>query len=335
MLATDGSAAMVGLTAQVRKIFPFGEWLRVADQKEGVQYTGRRIRLGTHGDILVDQEKFISGRLVVLPPCNGKGDLELCDPEAQSNFRTAVGGLHWLSSQSRPDLAVCISRLQKVPNSRQWTDYRDLSKIIKFARESAPMPSIIKPVKHFCVLAWTDSALLGADGEEKDIAIIPKEARAQYHSQGGCLLGVGERKSAMKADEIDFFDCRLADPCIQKGAAQHIRGGSHDGSRSRRSCRVLARYLCDVLWGRQQPLLDFGEDQIPTIAFADARSLTTLSKKDRCRSTKRSDLPWQLVGVSARRGHNGPRVSRNFDGFRHDGNWPILSPSPSLRSSCY
>jgi hypothetical protein len=98
MLATDASDGMRTLTKQVKDRFPFGEWLKVSDEPEGVHYTGRRIRLGTDGEILVDQEEFIAGRLVTLPPCRGKEDLEICDPESQPNFRAAVGGLHWLSS---------------------------------------------------------------------------------------------------------------------------------------------------------------------------------------------------------------------------------------------
>jgi hypothetical protein len=61
MLATDGSEGMRALTDKVKDRFPFGEWLKVADQPDGVPYTGRRIRLGTDGDIRVDQEEFIAG----------------------------------------------------------------------------------------------------------------------------------------------------------------------------------------------------------------------------------------------------------------------------------
>lgn len=91
--------------------YPFGELVKVDDQ--GCVYTGRRLKVVDQHEIAIDQTEFIHGRLTLSPSVRGSPDETKCTPSEVALFRSAVWNLHWVTSQSRPDLAVYTGRLQK------------------------------------------------------------------------------------------------------------------------------------------------------------------------------------------------------------------------------
>ena len=143
MIATDGSPQMEKLVASIHDKYPFGEWVKVCEVSD-ITYTGRRIKFVAPDEISIEQSEFIQGRLALLPHTRGKPDEGLCDVREIALFRSAVGNLHWVTSQSRPDLAVYTSRLQKVQNRPTYKEFRELAKTLKYAKSTADQALRIK-----------------------------------------------------------------------------------------------------------------------------------------------------------------------------------------------
>ena len=116
MIANDESKITEKIVAQIHDKYPFGEWTLVHKVKS-ITYTGRTARV--HGDeILVDQEAFIKGRMSDLPKMKSRLRSldDPCTEEERADFKSGVGDLHWVTSQTRVDHAVDTSRLQKRQN---------------------------------------------------------------------------------------------------------------------------------------------------------------------------------------------------------------------------
>ena len=94
------------------------------------------MRLISETEVHLDLEEFINGRLSMLPTVKGSED-QRCNPGQKAAFRSAVGNLHWVSSQTRPDCSVYTSRLHKVQNDPSLQDYGELAKVLRELRETA------------------------------------------------------------------------------------------------------------------------------------------------------------------------------------------------------
>ena len=82
MIATDSSVEAEAQVETFRAKYDFGEWRSVADEPDGVQYTGRTIKVD--GDqVLINQEDFIDGRIEKLPITRGstRADDVPCTPD--------------------------------------------------------------------------------------------------------------------------------------------------------------------------------------------------------------------------------------------------------------
>ena len=91
----------------------FGEWVQVAKEKK-VTYTGRTIAV--HGDeVRMNQTDFIQGRMNYVPGKRYKtrSRTDPCTELETADFKSGVGELHWITSQTRVDHAVDTSRFQK------------------------------------------------------------------------------------------------------------------------------------------------------------------------------------------------------------------------------
>lgn len=137
MVTSDGSPEMQKLTEEIHGQYPFGEWVNVDDQ--GCVYTGRRIKVVGMHEIAIDQTDCVYGRLTLLPNVRGSPDETRSSPSEVALFRSAVGNLRWATSESRPDLAVHTSRLQKVQNGPTYRDYRELARVLTIAKNSADL----------------------------------------------------------------------------------------------------------------------------------------------------------------------------------------------------
>ena len=83
----------------------------------------------------------------------------------KADYKSGVGDLHWVTSQTRVDHAVDTSRLQKRQQTRTYADYLDLGRVIKEVKEASNFSLRIRPIHNPVLANYTDSALYGAEGE--------------------------------------------------------------------------------------------------------------------------------------------------------------------------
>ena len=79
-----------------------------------VTYTGRTIEV-CGDEVHVNQTDFIQGRMNYVPPKRHKSRAKTdpCTEVEAADFKSGVGDLHWVTSQTRVDHAVDTSRFQK------------------------------------------------------------------------------------------------------------------------------------------------------------------------------------------------------------------------------
>ena len=75
------------------------------------------------------------------------------------DFKSGVGDLHWVTSQTRVGHAVDTSRFQKRQTKPTYGDYLDLARVVKEVKQTADLALRIVPIKNPVLGAWTDSAL--------------------------------------------------------------------------------------------------------------------------------------------------------------------------------
>ena len=66
-VAYDGNKATEKIVQTLYQKYPFGEWVKVHEQKSGVHYTGRLVKVIDEEQVIISQEDFIDGRMESLP----------------------------------------------------------------------------------------------------------------------------------------------------------------------------------------------------------------------------------------------------------------------------
>ena len=143
MVSGDGSAYTEKIIQQIHNKYPFGEWLEVQKESKGVTYTGRTIRcVGT--EVEINQTEFINGRMDHLPTkgLKKRPEDEPCTLVEKAEFRSSVGNLHWVTSQTRLDRAIDTSKAQKVQSNPNVGEYKALVKVIKEVKQTADLASL-------------------------------------------------------------------------------------------------------------------------------------------------------------------------------------------------
>ena len=75
---------------KISKAYPFGEWVYVHEQKNGVAYTGRSVKL-EGSTIKLCQTEFIKGRMEQLDVkrCPKRPPTDPCTPIEHAEFRSS------------------------------------------------------------------------------------------------------------------------------------------------------------------------------------------------------------------------------------------------------
>ena len=136
MISTNGGAEVESMVSKLCERFPFGEWGKVCDQPGGVVYCGKEILVENEGGkrvIKMRQKGFTDGRLELIPLTKEQkidGERK-ASPEEVSDFRSVLGALQWLATQSRPDIAFMVNQLQKRVNVLQVKDLEVANQVVR------------------------------------------------------------------------------------------------------------------------------------------------------------------------------------------------------------
>ncbi|CAE7379448.1 RE2 [Symbiodinium sp. KB8] len=221
MVCHDGSDFAAGIVDKLGKRFPFGTWDNVAEKQSGVTYCGKEIRLIQHQgeeSISLSQDGFVDGRLQEMEVLKDRRQ----DPESfateeeKANFRSVVGSLQWLSTQSRPDLSFETNQLQKRIADLRVHDLLRANRAVKEVSRNR-MQLVFKNLgRDAQLVVYTDAGLyssVGVDIDEKeaeDILQSEKSKRLVY-SQKGAVVGFVKRDATeMKGEEshLNVLDWR-------------------------------------------------------------------------------------------------------------------------------
>ena len=196
---------------RLHKRFPFGTWQEVAKETSGVTYCGKEIKVvESLGERMIElsQNGFIDGRLdkIEIKRERLKDSNRHATAEELTDYRSAVGSLQWLSTQSRPDIAFEVNQLQKRVKDLRVFDLLRANRVIKEVvdnRFSIKFRNLGKTE----LVAFHDASLFNSVGveineqEADDILMTGKEKKLVY-SQKGAVLGLVSQGDIDKGEPV-------------------------------------------------------------------------------------------------------------------------------------
>ena len=294
MCCHDGSEKAKQTADALAKRFPFGTWDRVADKASGVTYCGKEIRLQVSEgkpQIVLSQDGFIDGRLEEMEVAKGgRRDHELyATEEERGNFRSIVGSLQWLATQSRPDLAFETNQLQKRVADLRVGDLLRANKAVREAKMHR-MRIIFEDLgRDSQLVVYSDAGLYSSVGveiseqEAGDVLQSSFDKRLVY-SQKGAVVGFVKRGSTdikRIPSHINIVDWRSSTNkrvvessfAAETRAALMALGMGH-------FCQVLTselRFGSDVVGSVED---DGWNDLVPMTLITDCKSIYGTVHKD-------------------------------------------------------
>ena len=205
MFCHDGSVLAKKTAKDLAKRFPFGTWDRVADKPCGVTYCGKEIRLQNENGkerIVLSQDGFIDGRLEEMEVTRERRrSPELyATEEERGNYRSVVGSLQWLATQSRPDLAFETNQLQKRVADLRVGDLIRANRAVKEAKRHRMQIVFEDLGRDAHLVVYSDAGLYSSVGveiseqEASDVLQSSFDKRLVY-SQKGAVIGFVKRGS--------------------------------------------------------------------------------------------------------------------------------------------
>ncbi|CAE7040603.1 mettl24 [Symbiodinium sp. CCMP2592] len=203
----DGSEFAQQTVDKLAGWFPCGTWDRVSEKSSGVTYCGKEIKLrniDSEDGVILSKDGFIDGRLEETEVSKDRRQApELpATEEERENYRSIVGGLQWIAtqSQSRPDLSFETNQLQKRVADLRVADLVRANKAVREAKKHR-MEIVFRNLgKDAQLIIYSDAGLcssVGVEVEEKqadDILQSSLDKRLVF-SQKGAVVGVVKRGS--------------------------------------------------------------------------------------------------------------------------------------------
>lgn len=216
MTATDGSKFAEEQIEKLRKRLPFGQWKIVEKEEDGIEYCGKEMRIKEeNGESFVDvsQNGFINGRLeeIEISPARKTHKTDRATKTEETDFRSTVGSLQWLSTQTRPDLSFEINQLQKRAGDLRVEDLLRANRTVREAKKNQFSIKIRKLGEKFELVIFHDAALYNSVGvelneQEAGDMLFKSSDRKLVYSQKGVVLGFVPRGDTSKQGEKIRFN---------------------------------------------------------------------------------------------------------------------------------
>lgn len=208
MIAGEVSEENSRCVQLLRERFPFGEWDRIEEKEEGITYCGKEILVvGKDNDrrIQLRQKGFVDGRLEYIPVDKARPRTALVTDEEKGNFRSVLGSLQWLATQTRGDISYWVNQLQKRINKLTVEDLYVANKVVRFVKKN-PLNLVFHDLGcDVAVVAWHDASLYSSLGVElTDLEEEPVQAFKEklIFSQKGCVAGFVKRSDLNRTDPV-------------------------------------------------------------------------------------------------------------------------------------
>ncbi|CAE7552795.1 RE2 [Symbiodinium natans] len=224
MLCHDGSQLGKDTVQKLKARFPFGTWDRVMDQKNGVTYCGKEIRIlnDEKGEqvIALSQNGFIDGRVQKLEISRERRaeSEQRATEEERSEYRSVVGSLQWLITQTRPDLAFEVNQLQKRIADLRVHDLVRANRAVQEATQHR-LEIIFRNLGPDAELVvYHDAGLYSSvgvelDEREADDVLQTGMEKKLIYSQKGAVVGFVQKGATQKKNErvhLNMIDWKSA-----------------------------------------------------------------------------------------------------------------------------
>ena len=291
MVSTDGSEHA---EEQVKKLcarFPFGEWGLVEHTSGGVTYCGKEIVVEKEGNekvIRMRQRGFVNGRLDLIPvSAERKKEIDqLATPHEISDFRSVMGALQWLCTQSRLDIAFMTNQLQKRIGKLQVRDLIEANKVVRIVKHGDLSLTFRDLGKDVAVVVWHDSGLYNSCGveldEQDDELVHSLGEKKMLYSQKGTLVGI-VRRNDVENTEMAFCNfLAWRSKTNRRIVESSFAAETHGATMGHGQGHYLRMLLLEVLRG-EEVVRDSSSnlnDLMPLVMCTDCRSVFDCIKKD-------------------------------------------------------
>lgn len=201
---------------QLHQRLPFGEWSFVEKQNEGVTYCGKELRVQQKDGeqvIVVSQHGFVEGRLEEIPLTSGRKKEKDHDalPGEITDFRSTMGSLQWLSTQSRADISFEVNQLLKRTPNLKVEDLLRANRLVREVKNN-PFEITLKSLgRNWDLVVYHDASLFSSVGKEiddqtaDDLLMNSSDKRLVY-SQRGCVVGFVKRGDSNLEGKFTHFN---------------------------------------------------------------------------------------------------------------------------------
>ena len=292
MVATNGDSEVEQMVGRLYERFPFGEWSTVKDQEGGITYCGKEIVVEREGDenvIRMRQRGFVEGRLDVVPiEKSRKGDPNSkASPSEVTDFRSVLGALQWLSTQSRPDVSFMVNQLQKRVNDLRIRDLEIANQVVRIVTKHEVAVTFRNLGKDFAVVAFHDAGLYNSVGveieDDDDDYLHTFEDKRLLYSQKGCLVGLVKASDLERTDSVPFNVISWKTKSNKRIVESSFAGETHAALMGYGSGHYVRMLLLEISLGSQVVKMDESTqwfDLVPLIMATDCKSVYDCIRKD-------------------------------------------------------
>lgn len=213
MIASSGTPGIEEKLQHLRSRSPFGEWDHV-ESKGVVSYCGKEVTVANdQGEkvLKVKQSNFIEGRLSGIPLSNARKrePMAQVSEEEKSDFRSTLGCLQWIATQTRVDVCFEVNQLQKRIGDLRVDDLVRANRLVKEIKQE-DIHLTFRPLgRDVAVVAFHDSSLynsVGAEIEDRDLTdpVSKISDKEKIYSQKGVIVGMVRRSDLEKDIPVRF-----------------------------------------------------------------------------------------------------------------------------------
>ena len=292
MVAGDDSKLALDTIQRLHKRFPFGTWQTVIEETAGVTYCGKEIKVAGSGNeqhIVLSQNGFIDGRLesIEVSKTRMKELDDRATPDELTDYRSAVGSLQWLATQSRPDVAFEVNQMQKRVKDLRVHDLLRANRCIKEVKQER------QDMKFFNlgeteIVVFHDASLFNSVGVEisdrdaDDILMTGRERKLVY-SQKGALIGLISKGSINQPGGIKMNVLDWKSTTNKRVVESSLAAETHAAILAHGLGRFLQALLAEVSYGSEVICYLDDEDWqalTPMNMITDCKSIYDSVKKD-------------------------------------------------------
>ena len=292
MVAGEKSPENDKLVEKLHNKFPFGEWESVAQKKEGITYCGKEIVVEgeeTNRVIKLRQKGFVEGRLESIPISKERSretESEVTEDE-RSDFRSVLGSLQWLSTQSRPDIAYHVNQLQKRVNKLQVKDLQVANVVVRLVKKN-PVELVFRNLgRDVVAVCWHDASLynsLGVELDDQDDELVQSfHEKRMLYSQKGVMTGFVRKKDLESTHPVDLNIMSWKSKTNKRIVESSFAAETHGALLGHGTGHYLRALYCEIRFGgwviQSGDELEW-EQLTPLVMCTDCKSVYDCISKD-------------------------------------------------------